>query len=110
MISAEGVPAPDADAYDVIERRARVCMVAPEMHRFIGGGHQIPLSRRSAGRAEWVFSKKEAINPFSMRAITGSGTELYIELSALCRKKGTKTKVRDSEIINYFQFVHHDRD
>uniref|UniRef100_A0A7S1E2M7 Uncharacterized protein n=2 Tax=Hemiselmis andersenii TaxID=464988 RepID=A0A7S1E2M7_HEMAN len=90
VLSAEGVPGPSEDSYEVIERRCRVCMVAPASKRFVGGGHVVPLSRKAAGKVEWVFSKKEAINPFSLRAVTGVGTELYLELSALCRKKGTK--------------------
>ena len=90
VLTAEGVPGPSEDSYEVIERRCRVCMVVPASKRFVGGGHVVPLSRKAAGKVEWVFSKKEAINPFSLRAVPGVGTELYLELSALCRKKGTK--------------------
>ena len=66
-------------------------MVNVESKRFVGGVHIVPLSRKNAGKVEWVFSKKEAINPFSLRALTGAKSQLYMELSAICRKKGTKT-------------------
>jgi hypothetical protein len=132
IVQADGVPAASSDKYEVVDRRARVCIVAPALEGFVGGSHLIPLSQRNAvrrftnpaattmntallplpcaspdrtksscetdarappqGKDAWIFSKKEeGGNPFVLRAQVGAGYELYIELSALCRKKGSTT-------------------
>jgi hypothetical protein len=78
VVGAEGVPGPDPDSYYILERRARVCMVSTKMRRFIGGIHTVPLSRRNSDKIEWIFSKKEAINPFTLKAITGMHVCVYV--------------------------------
>jgi len=90
--SGEGVPYFNSDKYQILERRARVCLVKLKEERFVGGAHVVPLSRRNAGKDDWIFSKKEETNPFIVRADTTQGLQLYIEFSLLCRKKETTTQ------------------
>ncbi len=75
----------------VLERRARVCLVNIKEECFVGGAHLVPKSNHHGGKEDWVFTHREVKgNPFTVRADTLMQLELYIELSLLCRKKDTK--------------------
>jgi hypothetical protein len=81
---------------EVVERRARVCLVHVASKSFVAGAHTVPVSRKGDKDKEatdWKFSNDEKKgNPFMVRAPVGADLELYIELSLVVRKKGATTQ------------------
>jgi len=80
---------------EVVERRARACLVHVATKSFVAGAHTVPVSRKGDKDKEatgWKFSNDEKKgNPFMVRAPVNGDYELYIELSIVVRKKGTTT-------------------
>ena len=96
IAGAEGVPL--TDKFEVLERRARVCLVHVKTKSFVSGAFTVPTSNKNdKGGTKWTFSKKEENgNPFLVRAPTDAEYELYIELALVTRKKGAKTEGQEA--------------
>ena len=91
LAGAEGVPG--TDRLQVLERRARVCLVHSKSKTFVSGAHTMPTSqKKDKGGTEWTFSSKwQNGNPFLVRAPRDADYELYIELAFVTKKKGAAT-------------------
>jgi len=92
MAGADGIPG--TDKFDVLERRARACLVQSKSKTFVSGALTVPTStKRDKGGTHWTFSDKSKNgNPFLVRAPKDQDYELYIELSLVTRKKGATTE------------------
>jgi hypothetical protein len=92
LAGAEGVPV--TDKFDVIDRRARACLVHIKSKTFVAGAFMVPTSvKRDKGGTTWTFSDKgKNGNPFMVRAPKDADYKLYIELSLLTKKKGSTTE------------------
>jgi len=91
FLGAEGVPG--TDKLQVLERRARVCLVHSKSKSFISGAHTMPTShKKDKGGTDWTFSAKwQNGNPFLVRAPKDADYDLYIELALVTKKKDATT-------------------